>query len=894
MSNSLISRWFGRRSQRSATRGTPMQVQTETLEERVVLYAASGNKWPNPKLITISFMPDGTSLGTTTSNLNSVFNTKFGSAATWQNQILKAAQYWAQQTNINFSVITDSGAALGSGSYQQGDPTMGDIRIGGYSFGNTTIAQAYMPPPVNNYSIAGDIQFNTGLTFNIGSTYDLFSVAVHEIGHALGLNHSTTTAAVMYGTYGAKTALNADDISGIRNVYSANVARAKDTYDTAAANETTATAKDLTSLVNATSKAFAVSNLDLSTNTDIDVYKVVVPTGATTTLKAKVQSTGFSLMKPKVEILDSAGVVKATATGTTYGATITATFTGIAAGQTYYIRVTSPDSLAAFKTGLYGLCVNMGTGADPAFTSNSTVSSKGATLTSGGGQALLLLPESSLNQSTANTQVTSERSIASSTVGNYAVTWASQNQDGSGWGVYARLYKDDGTPLTNEFRVNTTTAGDQIEPSVGMDILGNFVVTWTSSTQDAATAGIYGQRYDSSGVPIGGEFQINTTSAGNQTASSVAMDGLKGFFVTWTSAGQDGSGAGIYGRRYGMDGLPKSAEVRVNTVTAGDQTDSAVAVNRLTGEAVVTWTSAAQDGSGLGVYAQRFDANAVLVGSPIKVNTYTTGDQSDPAVAINRLTGDFLVTWTSAAQDGSGTGIYAQRFNSSAVAQGTELRVNTTTAADQLDSSVAMDAGGNAIVTWAGSTTTSGWQIYGQQLTPGGAKFEGEFVINGTATGDQKLPSVTADFMGRLTVVWNGPDSADTAGIYTARYRTDLHQFSAEGHGHEHEEEHEHEHEDEHDDSVRVAQQGFGLPGVTTHRQSDATPAIANDASLLAVINDLQRRRTQAEPTTTRTRQASDRAFASREFQAEIMDAINDLRSSVRNQLVRRGAFALR
>lgn len=868
-----------------------MKAQSEALEERVVLYAASGNSWPNPKLITISFMPDGTSLGTATSNLNSVFNTKFGAAATWQNQILKAAQYWAQQTNINFSVVPDSGAALGSGNYQQGDPTMGDIRIGGYSFGNTTIAQAYLPPPVNNYSVAGDIQFNTGLTFNVGSTYDLFSVAVHEIGHALGLNHSTTTAAVMYSTYGAKTALNTDDISGIRNVYSANVARAKDVYDTAAANETTATAKDLTSLINATTKAFAVSNLDLSTNTDIDVYKVVVPTGAATTLKATVQSTSFSLMKPKVEILNSTGTVKATATGTTYGGTITASFSGITAGQVYYIRVTSPDTIAAFKTGLYGLAVNMGTGAAPAFTSNSTLSSKGATLQSGGGQALLLLPESTVNQTVANTQVTSERSIASSTGGNYVVTWASQNQDGSGWGVYARLYKEDGTPLTDEFRVNTTTAGDQIEPSVGMDIFGNFIVTWTSSAQDAATAGIYAQRYDSSGVPLGTEFQVNATSAGNQTASSVAMDGLNGFFVTWTSAGQDGSGSGIYGRRYGMDGLPKAGEVRVNTFTTGEQTDSAIAVNRVTGTAVAVWTSAAQDGSGLGVYGQRFDANGALVGTEFKLNTFTTGDQYDPAVTINRLTGDFLVTWTSSAQDGSGGGIYAQRLNNNAVAQGAELRVNTTTTGDQLDSSVAMDAHGNAIVTWAGSTTTNGWQIYGQQLTPGGAKFEGEFVINGTAAGDQKLPSVTSDYLGRLTVVWNGAGSADAGGVYMARYRTDLHPFSPDGCGltDEHED---HDHEDgEHD------HHSFGLPGVTnrrpdshssSRRQTETTPAIANDAQLLAVISDLQRRSKRDDRPTTRTHQATDRAFASREFQTEILDAINDLRASLANRLASR------
>src|SRR5262245_7158159 len=120
----------------------------EVLESRVVLYSASGNAWPQAQLITISFVPDGTNLNGYASNLFATFNAKFGNAATWQNQILKAAQQWAQQTNINFALKADSGAPGGSGDYQQGDPSFGDIRIGGYVFGNSTLAQASLPPPV--------------------------------------------------------------------------------------------------------------------------------------------------------------------------------------------------------------------------------------------------------------------------------------------------------------------------------------------------------------------------------------------------------------------------------------------------------------------------------------------------------------------------------------------------------------------------------------------------------------------------------------------------------------------------------------------------------------------------------------------------------------------------
>src|SRR4051794_1897855 len=87
-----------RKSPLSQVRTRP---RVEQLESRLTPYVASGNAWPNPQLVTIGFVPDGTVLGANgsgylTSNLQSTFTTRFGSAATWQAQILKAAATWAQ------------------------------------------------------------------------------------------------------------------------------------------------------------------------------------------------------------------------------------------------------------------------------------------------------------------------------------------------------------------------------------------------------------------------------------------------------------------------------------------------------------------------------------------------------------------------------------------------------------------------------------------------------------------------------------------------------------------------------------------------------------------------------------------------------------------------------
>src|SRR5262249_25832740 len=151
------------------------------------------------------------------------------------------AQMWAQQTNLDFTVVGDNGASVGSGPDQQGDPSMGDVRFGGYNFGSSALATAYMPPSVNNYSIAGDVKFNTGQNFNNGSTYDLTTVAAHEMGHALGLYHSSVVSAEMYSSYqGIKSTLSSDDISGIQAIYGG--ARKADRYDAGSGNNSFSTA----------------------------------------------------------------------------------------------------------------------------------------------------------------------------------------------------------------------------------------------------------------------------------------------------------------------------------------------------------------------------------------------------------------------------------------------------------------------------------------------------------------------------------------------------------------------------------------------------------------------------------------------------------------------------
>jgi hypothetical protein len=84
---------------------------------------------------------------------------------------------------------------------------------------------------------------------------------------------------------------------------------------------------------------------------------------------------------------------------------------------------------------------------------------------------------------------------------------------------------------------------------------GGYVVTWTSGGQDGDDgSGVYAQRYDASGTKVGGEFQVNTYTTGSQHANGVTALADGGYVITWISDGQDGSGFGIYSQRYDASG----------------------------------------------------------------------------------------------------------------------------------------------------------------------------------------------------------------------------------------------------------------------------------------------------------------------------------------------------
>ncbi|NDD11129.1 MAG: hypothetical protein EB072_00440 [Betaproteobacteria bacterium] len=308
---------------------------------------------------------------------------------------------------------------------------------------------------------------------------------------------------------------------------------------------------------------------------------------------------------------------------------------------------------------------------------------------------------------------------------------------------------------------------------------GGYVTVWQGP--DSQDFGIYAQRFDDKGTPIGPEIQVNKTKSGSQSFSDdeVALQAVAGlpnggFVVVWRSDGStDTSSWGVVAQRFDSQGLAAGAEIAVNTSTNDQQRDPSVAV-LTNGRFVVVWmdnnpadSGAAKDSSDWGVYGQLFSDQGSKIGGEFLVNTNTTGSQLWPHVAPTSG-GGFVVTWSD--QSGGNT-IKAQRFDvaNDAVAKlGSEFVIGTAGSANA-GSTVAIQTGGFWSVWQAYDGSERG--VYLQRFNADGIAVGSPVLVNTTSVGNQDSPQIDVRNDESFVVVWssNGQDGQGY-GIYAQRF----------------------------------------------------------------------------------------------------------------------------
>jgi hypothetical protein len=276
-------------------------------------------------------------------------------------------------------------------------------------------------------------------------------------------------------------------------------------------------------------------------------------------------------------------------------------------------------------------------------------------------------------------------------------------------------------------------------------------------------------------VPAGGDFLIR--SGAYVWEPAIASD-ARGNFATGWGGETDGKYDGVEARRYDATGIALGPVFQVNTYTTGHQGNQGPRIaSDAGGDIVIVWYSFAdvtqglpsQDGSDTGVYAQRYHASGLAAGSEFRVNTYTTGNQTRPDVASDAA-GNFVVVWWSDGQDGDGRGVFGQRYDFSGAPRGSEFQVNSYTTGHQYVPSVASDEAGNFVVVWK-STALSGLpnELRAQRYDSSGGTRGGEFQVAPPTMAYVGQASVRSNTDGSFAVVWTGRDS-DLVGVFARKY----------------------------------------------------------------------------------------------------------------------------
>ncbi len=246
-----------------------------------------------------------------------------------------------------------------------------------------------------------------------------------------------------------------------------------------------------------------------------------------------------------------------------------------------------------------------------------------------------------LSETLINTYTTQHQNPASAVAtadGKIITVWESDQQDTSSTkGIFAKVFDPSGPTWGAEFQVNDPSSYNQYAPSAAALANGNVVVAW--SDYDTSSQGVNAKIFDSSGTEVVGQFLVNSTATNAQSTPSVATLSGDNFVVVWQGQGDDGGTSyGIYGQIFNASGGKIGAEFQINTETAGDQTAPQVAV-LADGDFIVTWASDGQDGDGLGIYMQRFNADGTTNGTAITVNN-TAPDFSSGATLAAALEND--------------------------------------------------------------------------------------------------------------------------------------------------------------------------------------------------------------------------------------------------------------
>ncbi|WP_309622495.1 M10 family metallopeptidase C-terminal domain-containing protein [Novosphingobium sp.] len=335
---------------------------------------------------------------------------------------------------------------------------------------------------------------------------------------------------------------------------------------------------------------------------------------------------------------------------------------------------------------------------------------------------------------------------------------------GSAANIHARLYGADWTALGTEFVLNNQVIGYQLSPRVVALADGGFAASWYSESPtdpaDNSVSHVAMRIFGADGTPQGGEFVVNTVTAGLQ--QQFELVGLTNGTIASLYRDYSG-GTGLHARFFDTAGNPVGADVVIAGPESGRFYTDAQALNG--GGFLLTWSEVI--GGKYDVRAQIFDSAGSASGSAFTVNQNTAQHESTSKVTL-LSDGRLLVEWTVEALFNNNT---PQNF-----AMGRFLNADGTPSGNEFLLSARGDQGvvvtaladGGFVASWSEQVSDNPNGLAGTSLDLGSVTwltFQ-RFDANGVAvgpefqleSGNHEANSLTSHSLGTVSIYESGPD----------------------------------------------------------------------------------------------------------------------------------------
>lgn len=356
------------------------------------------------------------------------------------------------------------------------------------------------------------------------------------------------------------------------------------------------------------------------------------------------------------------------------------------------------------------------------------------------------------NVSTANAGQQLSAGVANLAGGGFVVAWTVSPQFGANT-IHAQRFDLAGNAVGVTLTVSGNSNVNRIGTTIAGTVDGGFLVTWR--TIDNNGGEVFMRRYNANGSPATDETQINQQTAGTQYDSQVTVLTDGSYIVSWTDAsGRDGSGTGIYARKFSFSGTPLTEDFRVNTSGAGNQ-DSAKLTALSDGGFAVVWDT----DNDSNIKLQRFDANAAKVGGEVNIAAASGAQEFAPAISL-LSDGGYVVAWTSYDENGGSTKI--QKYSAAGVPVGAERSMG-----GYFGSLVIGLADGGYAVSYG----TGNGEVMLQRFSASGEKVGGEWSVTGNAADYNQRPGMALLGDGSFVVTWDANNLQGSNDIRYTRFR---------------------------------------------------------------------------------------------------------------------------